>query len=46
MKKKLAQAVEYANETNPGSRNGGHPHESKKGQKQRTHNTNKTNEMR
>ncbi|WP_216774094.1 hypothetical protein [Metabacillus halosaccharovorans] len=45
MKKKLEQAIQYANETNPGSRNGTQPHESKKPRKQKTHTTNKTNEI-
>lgn len=45
LKKKLEQAVQYANETNPGSRNGTHPHESKKAKKKKTHNNNTSNEM-
>jgi hypothetical protein len=45
LKKKLEQAVQHANETNPGSRNGTHPHESKKAKKKKTHNNNTTNEM-
>jgi hypothetical protein len=45
VKKKLEQAVQHANETNPGSRNGTHPHESKKSRKQKTHMTNKSNEI-
>lgn len=45
MKKKLEQAIEYANETNPGSRNGTQPGETKKSKKRKTHATNKSNEI-
>ncbi|MBO1512199.1 hypothetical protein [Metabacillus bambusae] len=45
MKKKLEQAVQHANETNPGSRNRSHPQASKKSKKQKTHDNNNTNEM-
>ncbi|WP_281418675.1 hypothetical protein [Desertibacillus haloalkaliphilus] len=36
MKKKLEQAVEYANETNPHSRSGGTPNASKREKKKKT----------
>jgi hypothetical protein len=45
VKKKLEQAVQHANETNPSSRNGGTPHLEKRAKKQKTHNNNNTNEM-
>lgn len=45
MRKKLAQAVQHANETNPGSRNGGYPQASKKTKRQKTHNNNTTNHV-
>ncbi|MCM3163825.1 hypothetical protein KDJ21_015430 [Metabacillus litoralis] len=45
MKKKLEQAVQHANETNPGSRNGTQPHESKNAKKKKTHATNRSNEI-
>jgi len=36
MRKELEQAVEHANETNPGSRSGGKPSTSKKEKKKKT----------
>lgn len=36
MRKELEQAVEHANETNPGSRSGGKPGQSKKSKMKKT----------